>query len=100
MYSTSYPIHQLEPPPSPSAESSRDAGPRGSLTAQCDPVLWHRWFGHLNMQTLQAQHTHGVPTSPPLASFVKVFLAIHTCFTRPLLLPATPLLAQNHPVPY
>jgi hypothetical protein len=62
--------HQLELPPSPSPESSPDPGPRVALTAKCDPVLWHRRFGHLNMQSMQAQYTHGVPTSPTLASFV------------------------------
>jgi hypothetical protein len=38
--------------PSPSAKSSHDASPRVALTAQCDLVLWHRRFGHLNMQVL------------------------------------------------
>jgi hypothetical protein len=36
--------HQSELPPSPSAETSRDAGSRVALNAQCDPVLWHRRF--------------------------------------------------------
>jgi hypothetical protein len=63
--------HQPKLPPSPSLESSYYAGPRVALTAQCDRVLWHRRFGHRNMQRLHAQHTHGVPTSPTLASYVK-----------------------------
>jgi hypothetical protein len=63
--------HQPQLPPSPFAETSRDAGSCVVLTAQCDPVLWHRRFGHLNMQSLHAQHTHGVPTSPTLANYVK-----------------------------
>jgi hypothetical protein len=44
--------HQPELPPSPSTETSRDTGSRVALTAQCDPVLWHRKFGHFNMQSL------------------------------------------------
>jgi hypothetical protein len=63
--------HQPELPPSPSAEKARDPFSRVALTAQSDLVLWHRRFGHLNMQSLQAEHTHGVPTSPTLASYVK-----------------------------
>jgi hypothetical protein len=63
--------HQLKLLPSPSTESSHDAGPRVAFTAQCDRVLWHRRFGHLNMQSMQAQHTHGVPTSPALDNSVK-----------------------------
>jgi hypothetical protein len=91
--------NQPEPPSSPSAESSRDAGPRVALTAQCDPVMWHRWFGHLNMQSMHAKHTHNVSASPTLAGFVNNVFAIHACSTRPLMHPATPLLAQSHPVP-
>jgi hypothetical protein len=64
------PQHQ-ELPPSPSQDNARCHGSRVALTAQCDPVLWHRRFGHLNMQSLHAQRTHGVPTSPTLASSVK-----------------------------
>jgi hypothetical protein len=63
--------HQPELPPSPSADKARSTGSRVTLTAQCDPVPWHRRFGHLHMQGLQALHTHGVPTSPTLAIFVK-----------------------------
>jgi hypothetical protein len=62
--------HQPELPSSPSAASARDPSPRVALTAQCDPVLWHRRFGHLNMQSLHAHHTHSVPTSLVLASSV------------------------------
>jgi hypothetical protein len=46
--------HQPKLPPSPSAEKARDPGSRVALTAQCDPKLWHRRFGHLNMQSLNA----------------------------------------------
>jgi hypothetical protein len=59
--------HQPKLPPTPLADSSPSAGARFALTAHCDPILWHRRFGHLNMQILEAQHTHGVPTSPALA---------------------------------
>jgi hypothetical protein len=86
-------------PPSPSQDTARSHGPRVALTAQCDPVLWHRRFGHLNMQSLQAQHTHGVPTSPALACSLKLFLAIHAYYTKPRMHHATPLLARNLPVP-
>jgi hypothetical protein len=60
--------HQPELPSSSSAEKARDPGSRVALIAQCDHELWHRRFGHLSMQSLQAQHTHGVPTSLALAS--------------------------------
>jgi hypothetical protein len=63
--------HNPELPPSPSQDTVRSHGPRVALTAQCDPVMWHRRFGHLNMQSLHAQHKHGVPTSHALASSVK-----------------------------
>jgi hypothetical protein len=46
--------HQPELPSSPSATSALDPSLRVALTAQCDPVLWHRRFGHLNMQSLHA----------------------------------------------
>jgi hypothetical protein len=36
-------------PLSPTKDSSHGDGPRVALTAQCDPILWHRRFGHLNM---------------------------------------------------
>jgi hypothetical protein len=63
--------HQLELPSNPSAEIASDPCSRVALAVQCDPVLWYRRFGHLNMQSMHAQHTHGVPTSPALASYVK-----------------------------
>jgi hypothetical protein len=63
--------HHLEQPPSPSAETSRDGGSRVALTALCDPVLWHRRFRHIDTQSLHAHHTHGIPTSPALANYVK-----------------------------
>jgi hypothetical protein len=68
------PLPHVPPPratPSSSHDSVRCHGSRVALTAQCDPVLWHRRFGHLNMQSLHAQHTHSVPASPSLASSVK-----------------------------
>jgi hypothetical protein len=63
--------HHLELPPSPSPDNARCHGSRVALSAQCDPVLWHRRFGHLYIQSLHAKPTHGVPTSPTLASYVK-----------------------------
>jgi hypothetical protein len=42
-----------------------------ALTAHCDPVLWHKRFGHLNMQSLHAQHANGVLTSLLMPSSVK-----------------------------
>jgi hypothetical protein len=44
--------HQPELPSSPSEEKARDPYSRVALAARCDPVLWHRQFGHLNMQSL------------------------------------------------
>jgi hypothetical protein len=52
--------HQPELLSSPSATPVNDPSPSVALAAQCDPVLWHRRFGHLNMQSLHAQHTHTV----------------------------------------
>jgi hypothetical protein len=63
--------HRPKLPPRPPAEKARDPCSRAALTAECDPILWHRRFGQPNMQSLQAHHTHGVPTSPTLASSVK-----------------------------
>jgi hypothetical protein len=42
-----------------------------ALTAECDYVLWHKWFRHLNMQILHAQNASGDPTSHALPSSVK-----------------------------
>jgi hypothetical protein len=63
--------HQPRLPSTPSATTMNDPSPIVALVAQCDLVLWHRRFGHMNMQSLQAQHTHGVPTSHALASAVE-----------------------------
>jgi hypothetical protein len=63
--------HQLELPSSPSAKTMHDPSPSVALAAQSDPVLWHRRFGHINIQSLQAHHTHGVPTSHALPKFAK-----------------------------
>jgi hypothetical protein len=60
-----------ELPSSPSAEKEDDPNSRVALAAHCDPILRHRRFGHLNMQSMHAQHTHGIPTSPTLACLVK-----------------------------
>jgi hypothetical protein len=46
--------HQPELPSSPSAEKAGDPCSRVALAAHCDHVLWHRRFGHLNMQSLHA----------------------------------------------
>jgi hypothetical protein len=62
---------QSELPSRPSTEKARDPCSRVALIAQCDPILWHRRFGHINMQSLQAHHTHGVPPSLALANSVK-----------------------------
>jgi hypothetical protein len=63
--------HQPKLPSSPFEEKARDPYSRVALAAQCDHVLWHPRFGHLNMQSMHAQHTHGVPSSPTLAISVK-----------------------------
>jgi hypothetical protein len=62
--------HQPELPSSPSEEKAREPFSRVAFTSLCDPALWHRRFGH-HMQSMQAQHTYGIPTSPALASYVK-----------------------------
>jgi hypothetical protein len=90
--------HKPELPSSPSAEKAHAPCSRVALVALCNPVLWHRRFGHLNMQSMHAHHTHGVPTSPALANSMNFFFAIHACSTKPLLHHATPPLAQNPPV--
>jgi hypothetical protein len=58
------------------------------------PPVWTPYYAK------PTHHSHGVPTSPALASSVKNILAIHACSTRPLLHHATLLLAQNYPVPF
>jgi hypothetical protein len=62
--------HQPELPSSHSTTTVNDPSPSVALAVQCGPVLWHRRFGHLNMQSVHAQHTHGVLTSHALASYV------------------------------
>jgi hypothetical protein len=66
--------HQPQLPSSPSVKKARDPCSRVAVVAQCDLVLWHRRFGHLYMQSLQAQHTHGVPTSPCKKCFLRLML--------------------------
>jgi hypothetical protein len=44
-----------------------------AMTAHIDHELWHRRCGHLNMQSLHAQHTHGVPFIPALSVSVRTF---------------------------
>jgi hypothetical protein len=63
-------LHEPQLPPSPSATPVNDPSPSVALAAGCDHILWHRRFGHLNMQSMQAKHTHGVMTSHVLASSV------------------------------
>jgi hypothetical protein len=52
--------HKPELPSSPSAMTVNNPSPNVALAAQCDHVLWHRRFGHLNIQSMHAQHTHTV----------------------------------------
>jgi hypothetical protein len=35
-----------------------------------DHVMWHRRYGHLSMQSLYAQHDHGVPSIPALPGYI------------------------------
>jgi hypothetical protein len=56
--------HHPKLPPSLSAKTSRGAGSRVALTDHCDPVLWHRRFGRLDMQSLRKPT---IPTLSPLA---------------------------------
>jgi hypothetical protein len=46
-------LHKPKLPSSSSAEKARDPCSRVALSAQCDHVLWHHRFGHLNIQSLQ-----------------------------------------------
>jgi hypothetical protein len=57
--------------PSPPTNRPNRVNPSVGLNAQRDPILWHRRFGHLNMQSLHAKHTHGVPAIPALPSSLK-----------------------------
>jgi hypothetical protein len=41
-----------------------------ALAAECDAALWHSRLGHLNMKSLQAQHSHNTPFVPVMPSFV------------------------------
>jgi hypothetical protein len=57
-----------------------------ALTSQCDLVLWHHLFGHLNIQRLQAQCAHTVLATPALLGFVKVsydFCLLHKASVAP-----------------
>jgi hypothetical protein len=59
-----------------------------ALTAHCGPLMWHRRCGHLNMQSHEAQHNHGVPSIPALPGSVKTvtctFLLLHKASDAPL----------------
>jgi hypothetical protein len=87
--------HKPKLPSSPSAKIARDPCSCIALAAQCDHVLWHRRFGHLNMQSLHAQHTHGVPTSPALTNSVKNVSCDSCLLHKPLLHHAIQPLARN-----
>jgi hypothetical protein len=63
--------HQQDPHPSPPTDMPTSVNPRVALTEYCDPIPWHRRFGHLNMQSLYAPHTYIVPNTPALASSIK-----------------------------
>jgi hypothetical protein len=39
--------YRPELPPRPPAETTRDPCSRVAFTTQCDPILWHRRFGHV-----------------------------------------------------
>jgi hypothetical protein len=39
-----------------------------ALDAECDPALWHSHMGHLNMQSLKAQHSSNTPSVPSMPS--------------------------------
>jgi hypothetical protein len=41
-----------------------------ALAAECDAALWHSRMGHLNMQSLQAQHSHNTVFVPVMPSSV------------------------------
>jgi hypothetical protein len=41
-----------------------------ALTTECDAALWHSRMGHLNMQSLQAQHSHDTVSVPVMPSSV------------------------------
>jgi hypothetical protein len=41
-----------------------------ALSAECDLALWHSRLGHLNMQSLHAQHSHNTPYVPVMPSCV------------------------------
>jgi hypothetical protein len=41
-----------------------------ALAAECDAALWHSRLGHLNMQSLQAHHSHNTSSIPAMPSSV------------------------------
>jgi hypothetical protein len=49
-----------------------------ALAAECDAALWHSRMGHLNMQSLQAQHSHNTVFVPVMPSSVND-LSIKSC---------------------
>jgi hypothetical protein len=46
-----------------------------AMTLQCDLILWHRRFGHCQMQSL---HTQQFSMTMDRRCLIKPFLAIHT----------------------
>jgi hypothetical protein len=49
-----------------------------ALAAECDPALWHSRMGHLNMHSLQAQHSNNTPYVPSMPSYV-IELSCESC---------------------
>jgi hypothetical protein len=62
-------------PPRPVDSSSQRSV---ALAAECDAALWHSRLGHLNMQSLHAQHSHNTPSVPVMPSYM-IDLSCESC---------------------
>jgi hypothetical protein len=58
--------HSTSSRDSPTLHTSVDVDSSLALIAHFDLALWHRRCGHISMQSLRAQHTHGVSSIPAL----------------------------------
>jgi hypothetical protein len=54
----------------PSRNVDSRSGRSVALAVECDPALWHSRLGHLNMQSLQAQHSNNTTSVPSMPSYV------------------------------
>jgi hypothetical protein len=49
-----------------------------ALAAEFDPALWHSRMGHLDMHSLQAQHSNNTTSAPSMPCYV-IYLSCESC---------------------